>query len=97
MSRSLFLSVAQNAASMCMIATISPTSTVIKMMALLPVPNQIMISGPSAILGSAFSTTMYGSSTLRSVSLHQSARAIATPNTTAIKNPATVSPKVTPI
>jgi len=56
--RILFLSVATNAASMCMIATISPTMTVINRMALLPVPNQMMISGPSAIFGRAFRTTM---------------------------------------
>ena len=57
-SKILFLSVAIKAESICMIATMIPTSTVIKMIALLPVPNQMMISGQSAILGSAFNTTI---------------------------------------
>ncbi len=96
-SRILFLSVATNAASMCMIATMMPTSTVNTRIALLPVPNQIMMSGPSAILGSAFNTTMYGSNTFLSVSLHQSASAIPTPSTTAIAKPARVSQRVVPM
>ncbi len=96
-SRILFLFVERKAESICMVDTMIPTKTVIKIIALLPVPNQMMIRGPSAILGRAFSTTMYGSKTLHSVSLHQRASAMTTPNPTAIKNPISVSAKVTPI
>ncbi len=80
-----------------MIATMIPTSTVITRIALLPVPNQIMISGPSAIFGNALMTTMYGSSTFLKISLHHSASAIPTPKTTAIAKPASVSQSVVPI
>ena len=54
---SLFSSVDIKPFSIFSIATIRPISTVMKTIALLPVPHQIMISGPSAILGRAFSTT----------------------------------------
>ncbi len=57
-SRILFGSVDRNAESMCMMTTISPTAIAIKTIAFDPVPNQMMIRGPSAILGSAFKTTM---------------------------------------
>ena len=80
-----------------MVETIMPTKTVMNMIALLPVPNQMMMRGPSAIFGRAFSTTMYGSKTLHSVSLHQSASAMTTPKPTAIAKPTRVSAKVTPI
>ena len=80
-----------------MMATMMPTSTVMNTIASLPVPNHTMMSGPSAIFGRALMTTMYGSSTLRTVSLHQRRRAIAKPSTTAIAKPASVSHSVTPI
>ncbi len=56
-SNSLLFSVAVNPFSMCSMATINPMSTVINTIALPPVPHQMIISGPKAILGRAFSTT----------------------------------------
>ena len=52
------------------------TSTVINIMAVYPVPIQIIISGPNAILGRAFRTTIYGSKILRTASLVHSSTAI---------------------
>ena len=95
--RILLSSVAIKADRTCMMAMMMPTSTVINTIASLPVPNQMMMSGPSAILGRALRTTMYGSMTRRSVSLHQSTSATANPRTTAIAKPASVSQSVTPI
>ena len=43
--------------SMLRIVTMSPMSTVMKTMALLPVPHQMMMRGPRAILGKALRTT----------------------------------------
>ena len=80
-----------------MIATMSPTRMVIKTIASLPVPNHMMMSSPNAIFGRALSTTMYGSSTRRSVSLHQRTSATAKPSTTAAAKPASVSHSVVQI
>ena len=92
----LFLSVAINPLNIFKMATISPIKTVINTMALLPVPHQIIISGPRAILGKAFNTTKYGSLMRRAASLHQSNRAMVYPKATAIKKPANVSQRVVP-
>ena len=54
----LFLSVAKKPLSIFMTATMMPTSTVINMMADEPEPNQTMITGPSAIFGRLFKTTI---------------------------------------
>ena len=54
---SLFSSVAMKPLSMLRIVTMSPMSTVMKTMALLPVPHQMMMRGPRAILGKALRTT----------------------------------------
>ena len=50
-----------------------------------PAPNHTMIIGPSAIFGSEFSTTKYGSKILLAYSLHH--------NSTAIKKPIIVANK----
>ena len=96
-SRILLGSVARNAESMCMMTTMIPTAIAINTIAFDPVPNQMMMSGPSAILGSAFKTTMYGSSTLWRRSFHQKARAMIHPSATATTSPMRVSSSVTPM
>ena len=92
----LFSSVAIKPFSIFKIATISPIRIVMNTMGLLPVPHQMMIKGPSAIFGSAFKTTRYGSEILRKTSLHQSSSAIRYPATTAMKKPKSVSQSVVP-
>ncbi len=96
-SRILFLSVARKPPSIVIIATITLIKTAIKTMALLPLPNQTMIIGPSAILGKLFNTTMYGSKIFLALSDHQRASAMVYPTITAMANPKIVSYKVTPI
>ena len=93
----LFLSVDKNPSSMCMVATMMLTSTVMNTMEGAPAPNQTMMTGPSAILGRALSTTMYGSKMRRARSLHHSSRAIAVPAMTATAKPASVSHRVVPM
>ena len=80
-----------------MTATMIPTRTVMNTMAEDPVPNQMMMTGPSAIFGRELSTTMYGSSTRRAPSLHHRSRAMLVPRTTAMAKPASVSQSVVPI
>ena len=63
----------------------------------IPAPTQIIITGPSAIFGREFSTTMYGSKIFRSVSLHHNKIAIKQPTTVEIIKPNSVSNKVIPI
>ena len=72
----LVLSTEMNPASIFIMHTIMLTSTVMKIIAVYPVPIQMIISGPSAILGSALSTTTYGSNTLRTLSFIHSSTAI---------------------
>ena len=62
-----------------------------------PLPNQMMMHGPRAILGRLLRTTMYGSNTRRTVSLHQRSRAMPVPSTTAMTNPTSVSQRVVPM
>lgn len=52
-----FSSVAMKPLSMLSMATMSPMSMVMNTMGSLPVPHQMMMRGPSAILGRALSTT----------------------------------------
>ena len=59
-----------------------------------PTPTQIIIIGPSAILGRELSTTIYGSRIFRRVSLLQSKIASITPPNVAIKNPIMASYRV---
>ena len=73
----LFSSVDKKPFNILSMATIRPIKMVIKIMALLPVPNQIIIKGPSAIFGRAFNTTKYGSEIRLNSSLHQSNNATA--------------------
>ena len=56
-SKSLFSSVDIKPFNIFKIATIKPIKIVMNTIALLPVPHQMMISGPNAILGRAFKTT----------------------------------------
>ena len=66
-------------------------------MAFVPAPNQIIISGPSAILGKLLSTTIYGSKTRRKNDDHQKITAIKIPSDVAIKKPKIVSYRVVKI
>ena len=70
---------------------------VMNTMAFAPVPNHTMMTGPSAIFGREFRTTMYGSKTLRTVSLHHRSRAMIVPATTATAKPRSVSQSVVPM
>ena len=69
-------------------------STHIVTIAFVPAPTQIIISGPRAILGRLFKTTIYGSKTFLNFSLHHKSIAIKVPRRVAIKNPKIVSYKV---
>ena len=58
--RAIFMlsaSVARNPASISSTVTISEIASAIKMMAPVPAPTRMMITGPRAILGRLFSTT----------------------------------------
>ena len=60
-------------------------------MASVPEPNAIMITGPSAIFGRAFSTTIYGSKIFLVFSDHHSSTDIRHPTAVARIKPRTVS------
>ena len=57
-SSTLPSSAERKAESMCRMTRMTVTRMVMKTMARLPVPHQMMMSGPKAILGSALRTTM---------------------------------------
>lgn len=80
-----------------MIVTIMQIITAISTIALVPEPTQMMMRGPRAILGSAFSTTRYGSAILRAEVDSQSSTAITLPRTMDTAKPMTVSSSVMPI
>lgn len=63
----------------------------IKIIALLPAPNQIIMIGPRAIFGSEFNTTKYGSLTRRKKSQYHNINATKKPTPVAIKKPISVS------
>jgi len=71
--------------------------TAMKTIAFVPAPNQIMISGPSAIFGRLFKTTIYGSRTFLVLSDHHIIIAITIPKIDAMKKPSKVSYSVVKI
>ena len=72
-------------------------STHMMMIALIPEPTHKIIIGPSAIFGSEFKTTIYGSKIRLSFSLHQSKMAISVPPIVAMAKPKMVSSSVMPM
>ena len=87
----MFSSVAENPPSMVSVVTITVMRTVITIIDLSPLPNQIIITGPSAIFGRLFSTTIYGSAIFLRGVHHQSSSAISVPRAVATANPVSVS------
>ena len=57
----------------------------------IPAPTQIIITGPNAILGKLFNTTKNGSDTFDMNGDHHKIIAIINPNITPIENPSNVS------
>ena len=78
-------------ASTLIIVTTKDISSAITIMLVMPAPNHTISIGPSAILGSAFNTTRYGSSTRLIAGLHQSVIAISVPAAVPSTKPSTVS------
>lgn len=83
--------------------SISSTVTIIEMasamtiIAFIPAPTQIIITGPSAIFGRLFSTTRYGSITRDKNGDHQRITASSPPNAAPSRKPISVSVTVTPM
>ena len=66
-------------------------STHIKIIAFVPAPTHKIMTGPSAIFGKEFKTTMYGSKIFLTFSFHHKRTAIKYPSTVAITKPIKVS------
>ena len=95
--RSCFSSVAaRKPFSTVTVVTTSETSTPITTIDAMPAPIHTMSTGPSAIFGSAFSTTRYGSSTRLSFGIHQRSTAMSAPRSVPRRKPSTVSKSVVP-
>ena len=62
-----------------------------------PTPMHTIKTGPSAVLGSAFNTTRYGSSTFEAVGHHQRMTAMMIPQIVPLRNPMIVSITDVPI
>ena len=70
-------------------------ASVMVTMAPVPAPIQTMKIGPRAVLGSAFSTTRYGSAMRAAVSDHHIPMAAAVPSSVPAVKPTTVSQQET--
>ena len=73
------------------------TAKAVTIMPLIPAPAQTMIIGPRAILGSALSMTMYGSSTFARKLDHHNIIATRVPKTVPTVKPTIVSNTLMPI
>jgi len=76
--------------------TISEIANAINIIAPIPAPTHIIITGPSAILGKLFKTTKNGSATLDKKLDHHKIIATITPRIAPDTNPIIVSKQVTP-
>ena len=95
--RSCFSSVAaRNPFKTVTVVTTSETSTPITTIDAVPAPIHTMRTGPSAIFGSAFSTTRYGSRMRFSFGIHHSSTANSAPSSVPRRKPSTVSKSVVP-
>ena len=95
--RSLPSSVFKNPCKVLIIVIIRDMSSAMTMMAEIPAPTQMIMTGPSAILGRELSMTKCGSSIFLAVSHHQSAMAASMPSAVASRNASSVSARVTPM
>ena len=90
------LSVSRNPFKISSIVTTSDIAIAIVIIAGVPAPTHIIITGPNATFGKLFNITKYGSATLLRKSDHQGNIAIIIPIPVPSKNPIRVSWQVTP-